>query len=176
MTRVIVIIVLAIIVAAGTLYFWFLGNTQKFTQGINTSPSNPLGQVVLDSLGQAQMKARDSLRVADLRQIQNALELWYDAHNNSYPDKLEMLNELNISDNAVKELYNVPKDPATKQPYFYARCGTQNYHLGANLETSNSVLQSGSHKAPMCASDKINGTGNNGCDGKEGFFCYDITM
>ncbi len=43
-----------------------------------------LASVVLVSLNSARMKARDTKRKADIRQIQTALELYYDA-NNQYP-------------------------------------------------------------------------------------------
>ncbi|MFH1454739.1 MAG: prepilin-type N-terminal cleavage/methylation domain-containing protein [bacterium] len=43
-----------------------------------------LSSVVLASLNSARMKARDTRRIADLRQIQTALELYYDA-NGYYP-------------------------------------------------------------------------------------------
>jgi prepilin-type N-terminal cleavage/methylation domain-containing protein len=39
-----------------------------------------LSSVVLASLNTARMKARDAKRMADIRQIQNALELYYDVH------------------------------------------------------------------------------------------------
>jgi len=46
-----------------------------------------LASIVLASLGQARVKARDSKRVQDLIQIRNALELFYADHG-EYPDPL----------------------------------------------------------------------------------------
>jgi type II secretion system protein G len=43
-----------------------------------------LASVVLASLNSARAKSRDARRIADLKQIQTALELYYDA-NLSYP-------------------------------------------------------------------------------------------
>lgn len=43
-----------------------------------------LASIVLVSLNSARAKARDTKRAADLRQIQTALEMYYDV-NNSYP-------------------------------------------------------------------------------------------
>lgn len=40
---------------------------------------------MLVSLNGARIKARDTKRKADLRQLQTALELYYDANNNTYP-------------------------------------------------------------------------------------------
>ncbi|MEK7621719.1 MAG: prepilin-type N-terminal cleavage/methylation domain-containing protein [Patescibacteria group bacterium] len=44
-----------------------------------------LSSIILASLGAARSKARDSKRIQDLRQVQNALEL-YKADNGRYPD------------------------------------------------------------------------------------------
>jgi prepilin-type N-terminal cleavage/methylation domain-containing protein len=43
-----------------------------------------LSSVVLASLNSARMKSRDARRIADLKQVQTALELYYDG-NQSYP-------------------------------------------------------------------------------------------
>lgn len=163
--KIIAITVLTILVLAGIFYFWSLNNAKKLTQ-------------VSNNLNQELAKTRDMERVADLRGIHTGLELWYYAHSSSYPDRLEILNLPSnlttlFSDSTKK--FSID-DPLTKQPYFYTRCGTDSYHLGANLETNSPDLQSDSDKAQMCASDKINGADNKGCDGKEGFFCYDLTI
>ncbi|PIQ73912.1 MAG: hypothetical protein COV85_04950, partial [Candidatus Portnoybacteria bacterium CG11_big_fil_rev_8_21_14_0_20_44_10] len=39
-----------------------------------------LATIVLVSLNSARSKARDTQRVADLRQIQTAMEMYYDSH------------------------------------------------------------------------------------------------
>jgi len=44
-----------------------------------------LASIILVSLNGARLKARNSRRVADLHQLQNALELYYDANNGVYP-------------------------------------------------------------------------------------------
>ncbi len=44
-----------------------------------------LSSVVLASLNSARGKARDAKRVADMRQVQTALEFYYDANNSTYP-------------------------------------------------------------------------------------------
>jgi len=43
-----------------------------------------LSSIVLASLNTARAKARDARRVSDLRQVQTALEFYYDKHGN-YP-------------------------------------------------------------------------------------------
>lgn len=47
-----------------------------------------LSSVVLTSLNSARAKARDARRIADVRQIQTALELYYDSYGN-YPVETE---------------------------------------------------------------------------------------
>lgn len=44
-----------------------------------------LASVVLVALNGARAKARDAKRIADLRQLQTALELYYNDNNNQYP-------------------------------------------------------------------------------------------
>jgi len=45
-----------------------------------------LASVVLVSLNGARMKARDTKRIADLKQMNTALALYYDANNSQYPN------------------------------------------------------------------------------------------
>jgi prepilin-type N-terminal cleavage/methylation domain-containing protein len=70
-----------------------------------------LSSVVLASLNSARQKSRDSRRVADVKQIQNALELYYDA-SSTYPAALSSLAPTYIS--------AVPTDPQTQSAYSYA--------------------------------------------------------
>lgn len=70
-----------------------------------------LSSVVLASLNSARQKSRDSRRVADVKQIQNALELFYDA-SSTYPAALSSLAPTYIS--------QVPVDPQTAAAYSYA--------------------------------------------------------
>lgn len=106
-----------------------------------------LASIILASLNQARMKARDARRLSDMRQIQQALELYFDA-NRSYPPRnsatctasagaaygLEALTPAFMS--------VLPRDPSSSASvplcYQYAtptNAGTQTtYHLGASLE------------------------------------------
>ena len=45
-----------------------------------------LSSIVLASLNNARTKARDTVRLSDMRQIRTALELYYYANNNAFPD------------------------------------------------------------------------------------------
>ena len=89
-----------------------------------------LSSVVLASLNSARLKARDARRVADLKQIQVALELYNDA-NSKYPTDIYAATD----SLAPTYISQVPKDPQTGNPYAYARPTSQTgYHLGAVME------------------------------------------
>lgn len=98
-----------------------------------------LASVVLASLNTARRKSRDARRVADIKQIQLALEMYYDS-NAEYPDTVAAL--------ASTYLPTEPKDPSTNASYPYGNfddntlsaCAVADagscayYHLGATLE------------------------------------------
>lgn len=87
--------------------------------------------VAINGLAASKQKSRDVKRVDEIKQIQNALQLYHN-DNQSYPATLssELLVPVYIK--------TIPKDPATGNNYLYAAlfdgntCG--NYHLGATLE------------------------------------------
>ncbi len=163
--KIILIVLLIVIMAGGIFYFWSQNN--KGIQNLSTS-GNSLSQVpteqVLNSLDDARAKARDAVRIADIGAIRSKLEVYRDANNDSYPESFQMLDK-------------TYSDPSTNQPYFYARCEAQSYHLGASLETNYAAyLQSDDDKGPMCSADKIDGADNKGCDGTNGLFCYDFAF
>lgn len=93
-----------------------------------------LSSVVLASLNTARAKGRDARRVSDIKQLQLALELYYDAHQ-SYPATTAPLaTESFIS--------SVPMDPSDAVDYPYDQLGSgTGYEMCANLEVdNNSVL------------------------------------
>ncbi|HXF43996.1 MAG TPA: prepilin-type N-terminal cleavage/methylation domain-containing protein [Candidatus Paceibacterota bacterium] len=80
-----------------------------------------LSSVVVVGLGSSRSKARDAKRIADIQQIQNALELAYDPAN-GYPDAIPN---------------NAPQQDPQGVNYSYARAaGNQGYSLGICLENS----------------------------------------
>ena len=91
-----------------------------------------LASVVLASLNSARKKSRDARRLADVKQLQVALELYFDANSGSYPTALSALAPTNIP--------VIPKDPVGNTDYSYAALGSltscTSYHLGASLEES----------------------------------------
>lgn len=128
-----------------------------------------LSSVVLASLNSARGKGRDARRVADIKMLQLALELHFDAAG-SYPATL--------SDLGTSEIPAVPVDPATGAPYDYYNCSANSYHLGATLESStNTVLSKDSDAAAVCPADPINGSDNAPCEATEtGVACFDVTQ
>ena len=100
-----------------------------------------LSSVVLVGLGSFRSRGRDARRVADLREVQNALELYY-AKNGNYP----IGNNVNVSTLGLQSagigVTKVPTDPTNNGEYYY-RYGTQNqqqYVLGAKLEESSAAV------------------------------------
>lgn len=108
-----------------------------------------LSSVVLASLNSAREKSRDARRLADLRQIQTALELKYDDVSPvEYPDTLSLL----VSGGYMP---SIAVDPRTGIEYYYdnvtsaaGACATAtgvctSYVLGTNLEnTTHNALSS----------------------------------
>ena len=88
-----------------------------------------LSSVVLASLNSARQKSRDARRIADVKQLQLALELYFDSNAN-YPTALSALAPIFIP--------TLPMDPQTSAAYKYAALGSgatcSSYHLGATLE------------------------------------------
>jgi prepilin-type N-terminal cleavage/methylation domain-containing protein len=92
-----------------------------------------LASVILASLGSARSKSRDARRVADLRQMQNALELYYDSHSQSYP----VVSSTLVTAGNISVL---PTDPQGSTAYAYASIGSatvcSSYHLGGVVENA----------------------------------------
>jgi len=99
-----------------------------------------LSSVVLGSLNAAREKARDVRRVTDIKQIQLALEIYYDI-NKSYPTDIYAAGIL-----APTYIPNVPTDPQGGH-YSYAYSPTTGdplyYHVGATLEGGGNSALSG---------------------------------
>lgn len=125
-----------------------------------------LSSVVLASFNSAREKGRDAIRVADVKQLQLGLELYYDAYG-TYPQ---------TSSELVPEfLEGIPVDPTTNIPYSYATCSATSYHIGASLETQSSALLEDNDLAPMCEADPTNGTDESACSLESaGVACFDV--
>lgn len=90
-----------------------------------------LSSVVLASLNTARQKSRDARRIADIKQLQLALELYFDSKA-TYPSSTSQLVPTYIS--------ILPKDPLSSAAYTYVGVGPgavatcSSYHLMATLE------------------------------------------
>lgn len=126
-----------------------------------------LASIVLASLNTARRKSRDARRISDIKQIQLALELFYDAQSPSprYPTAVDNipgncntttaygLEALATAANAF--IPQVPRDPQGGC-YLYATRGAPatTYHLAATLEeATNAALNSDKD----CASNVTDG-------------------
>ena len=88
-----------------------------------------LSSIVLASLNTARLKSRDARRVADIKQIQLAMQLFYDA-SSTYPTTLAELVPVYIA--------TQPKDPVGQVAYPYDRLNNgSSYAVCANLEDGN---------------------------------------
>ncbi|MDP2650435.1 MAG: prepilin-type N-terminal cleavage/methylation domain-containing protein [bacterium] len=108
-----------------------------------------LSSVVLASLNSAREKSRDARRLADMRQLQTALELIYDSTSPvEYPDALSSLESGGY-------IAKVPTDPSTGGAYLYdnltnadgacavASGSCTSYVLGIQLENTGHGALSG---------------------------------
>jgi prepilin-type N-terminal cleavage/methylation domain-containing protein len=148
-----------------------------------------LASIVLASLDSARKKGRDARRIADVKQIQLALELYYDA-NSAYPPVLSTTTLVSPGYISV-----VPTDPTNGHAYSYTPYGTtgntalcSSYHLGASLETAGNTAFSSDADvsappsgyaictaAGVTAVADFNGSDNAVCTaGDAGVGCYDV--
>lgn len=85
-----------------------------------------LSSIILASLNTARKKGRDARRISDMKQLQTALELYYDT-SNAYPAATSSL--------APTYIAAVPTDPSAGAAYTYVKSSDGNYYcLGATLE------------------------------------------
>lgn len=111
-----------------------------------------LASIVLASLNTARRKSRDARRIADIKQIQLALELYFDAQTTpQYPVATATCDATNARGLEVLAtggfIPSTPRDPnASPNCYLYTSLssGTRTtYHLGGTLEdTANPALNS----------------------------------
>lgn len=121
-----------------------------------------LSSVVLASLNSARQKSRDARRVGDVKQLQLALEMYYDTEGD-YPTTAEgLLGEL-----VPTYIPAEPLDPQSGASYTYGSIvASSSYVLRATLEST-------THKA---LGTDINGTvaadgGNVDCADASGYYC-----
>lgn len=115
-----------------------------------------LSSVVISSVSAARVKARDSQRISELRQIQYALSLYY-GDNGNYPNCLYAEGSCTTVLNGSIYMRAVPRDPSGGAGYTYAANGSgtncNSYHLGASLEDKKNkalLLGNDAPAAPVC--------------------------
>ena len=146
-----------------------------------------LASIVLVSLNSARERARDARRLADTRQLQTVLELYFD-RNSGYPVTLSAL----VGAGLVP-VVPAPPTGSGQASYSYASTGTcttvgsivvsTSYHLGSDLEdASNSALGSdldNDGTGAVCTGSGANFHGNAAdCTGASAAgteTCYDVT-
>ncbi len=137
-----------------------------------------LSSVVLASLNSARQKSRDARRVADIKQLQLALELYFDAD----PDN-DGAHEYPATLAAVRTegyIASIPVDPQSGSAYAYCiNSGATDYHAGAVIEdTDSAALDSDVDEASDgCASGSFNGNAASclGATAAAPDPCYDVT-
>lgn len=144
-----------------------------------------LASVVLASLNTARKKSRDARRIADIKQLQLALELYFDA-NTAYPTTAQGTAVLTTGCGGAACIPTIPTDPIGLAAYRYAGCGTPPtaYHIGAGLEeATNPALQSDLETIPTaCGADGFQSADADGgfqsnvdCTAGTTRDCYDLT-
>ena len=101
-----------------------------------------LSSLTLLGLGSFRASGRDVKRVTDLRQITNALELYY-AKTGNYPATLE-----NLVPSVIAKLPVDPISPTTD--YKYGKCGDSGYAVQATLEEYNKKILNEGAPANSC--------------------------
>jgi type II secretion system protein G len=113
-----------------------------------------LSSVVLASLNSARKKGRDARRISDIKQIQLALELYYDS-NQSFPTHAQAFANASTSVLVTNRYISaLPLDPTTLATYSYAAlaangtdaCTTTpcpGYVIGADIEGGASAVPQG---------------------------------
>jgi len=102
-----------------------------------------LATIVLVSLNTARMKARDTRRLADLRQVALALEFYYDDNpdigypgasgSNQWGDSGSGMTKALQDNNYISA---VPHDPGTNTYQYWVASGNQSHVLKATLENA----------------------------------------
>jgi len=109
-----------------------------------------------------------------IKQIQLALELYFDSQSNKYPAVIADV----VTNNYLP---TEPKDPLNGVAYTYFKCSDTAYHLGATMEQSGgSALASDADKDSACAGDTVDGISTAAACGADAAataitdLCYDV--
>ena len=109
-----------------------------------------LASVVLASLGTARRKSRDARRISDIKQVQLALELYFDG-STSYPVGTGGYASALATALVPNLLPILPQDPlGATRTYRYCRISATQYYLGASLEDDSIVLDTDQDSIIAC--------------------------
>ena len=103
-----------------------------------------LAAVVLLSLNSARMKSRDAKRIADIRQMASALELYYN-DKVQYPEKASMLQPVYIGIIPTAPTPADGKCTVSQNQYVYQRTAFNNYSLSFCLGQAADGYAAGIH-------------------------------
>ncbi len=126
-----------------------------------------LASVVLVGLGPTQQAGRDARRLSDIREVQNALELFYNkcgfypggaaasgpCSSFTAPTTWATLTTL-LTTTASLGVSSIPSDPSSNRTYGYAyNSGATSYVVGAALENANNSVFTGYTAPPGSSAD-----------------------
>lgn len=154
-----------------------------------------LASIVLASLNNARKKSRDARRITDIKQIQLALELYFDGQSNHYPQANTSACVAPASPETATAAFGlgtlvvnnyipqVPRDPLSATSCYKYSTPTASaatpttYHLGASLEDPNHPALQGDKDSDTSSTDTngFNGADTAGCAAEVGRACYDVT-
>lgn len=103
-----------------------------------------LASVVLLALGSARQKARDARRLADVRQVASALELYFN-DNNNYPTGATGLAALAPTYLGAVPAFPTPADGCVTTSYTYSSAGSSTYQLLFCVSQATAGLTAGTH-------------------------------
>jgi len=111
-----------------------------------------LSSIVLASLNSVRQKSRDARRISDIKQLQLALELYFDSCT-QYPEgdalAITIDNGCPGTTSLGSFISTIAADPSTGAVYAYAGLNTDctSYHLGATLEDAGHSALPGANQA-----------------------------
>ncbi|MEK7662092.1 MAG: prepilin-type N-terminal cleavage/methylation domain-containing protein [Patescibacteria group bacterium] len=128
-----------------------------------------LSSVVLASLNTARQKSRDARRVADVKQVQLALELYFDA-TRTYPVALDVASLVTPG-----YISAIPVDPIdnTGYPYDQLTSGSS-YEMCANLEQSTMSVLSSDIDTATALGNVTSGADATSCVAAAGRYAYNV--
>jgi prepilin-type N-terminal cleavage/methylation domain-containing protein len=135
-----------------------------------------LASIVIIGIGPAQKRSRDARRVADLRQVQTALELYY-GKNGSYPNGSAAADWPTMETTLIGAgigTNNLPSDsrgnPASGDGYQYKSVDGSSYMLRATLEEAGSSLLKTSQRGNDAVTQNI----DCGADATSQYYCIGL--